>query len=85
MKTVNLSLPEDVWQLARIEAAKHNTSLSGLVRSYLCAMVRGRAPVITDDSDEGADRQTRLELLRALQSTELVLGYKPSRSATYER
>lgn len=85
MKTVNLSIPEDVWQQARIEAAKHNTSLSGLVRAYLRAMVRGKAPVITEDADTDTDIQARLDLLSALQSTDLVLGYKPSRAKTYER
>ncbi len=85
MKTVNLSIPEDVWRLARIEAAKHNTSLSGLVRCYLQAMVQGKAPVITDESDDDAERQSRAELLEALRSTNLVLGYQPSRGSTYER
>ncbi len=83
MKTVNLSIPEDVWRQARIEAARHNTSLSGLVRTYLCAMADGKAPVYTEDS--GTDRKKRLDLLRALQSTDLVLGYEPVRSKTYER
>jgi len=32
MKTINLSIPEETWRLARIEAAKHSTSLSALVR-----------------------------------------------------
>ncbi len=83
MKTVNLSIPEDVWKAARIEAAKHNTSLSGLVRGYLQAMVRGNAPVITDSED--CEKQNRQALLTALQSTDLVLGYEPSRAKTYER
>lgn len=85
MKTINLSIPEDVWRQARIEAARHNTSLSGLVRSYLQAMVQGKVPVITDDSNDDAERRNRLELLGALQSTEMVLGYEPTRSKTYER
>jgi len=83
MKTVNLSIPEDVWKAARIEAAKHNTSLSGLVRGYLQAMVRGNAPVITDSED--SEKQNRQALLTALQSTDLVLGYEPSRAETYGR
>ncbi len=85
VKTVNLSLPEDVWREARIEAAKHSTSLSGLVRAYLKAMVKGKAPVITDETEDDSERLTRLKLLEALQSTGLVLGYQPSRSRTYER
>lgn len=85
MKTVNLSIPEDVWREARIEAAKHNTSLSGLVRAYLMAMVKGKAPVIVEEESEDGDRRSRMNLLSALQSTELVLGYEPTRSRTYER
>jgi plasmid stability protein len=83
MKTINLSIPEDVWREARVEAAKHNTTLSGLVRAYLHAMVQGKAPVITAVDDD--EKKTRLDLLSALQSTDLVMGYKPTRSRTYER
>jgi len=85
MKTVNLSLPDDVWQQARIEAAKHNTSLSGLVRAYLQAMVKCEVPIVTEKAAEDADKQNRMALLQALQSSDLVLGYTPSRSTTYER
>lgn len=83
MKTINLSIPEDIWREARIEAAKHNTTLSGLIRAYLHAMVQGKVPVITNKPDD--DRQSRLDLLNALQSTDLVMGYKPTRTRTYER
>lgn len=85
MKTINLSVPDDLWQRARIEAAKHNTSLSALVRCYLQAMVQGQAPVITRETTEDADKQNRQALLNALQSADLVLGYPLSRSKTYER
>jgi len=85
VKTVNLSIPEDVWKAARIEAAKHNTSLSGLVRCYLQAMVRGKAPVITEGAAEDSEKQNRRALLEALRSTDLVLGFEPTRSKTYER
>lgn len=83
MKTINLSIPEDVWREARVEAAKHNTTLSGLVRAYLRAMVQGKAPVITTADDD--EKKNRLALLHALQSTDLVMGYKPTRTRTYER
>ncbi len=85
MKTVNLSIPDDVWQAARIEAAKHNTSLSGLVRCYLQAMVQGKAPIITEETTADSEKQNREALLNALQSSHLVLGYAPSRAETYER
>lgn len=85
MKTVNLSIPDDVWRVARIEAAKHNTTLSGLVRGYLQAMARGKAPIITESEAEESEKQNRQALLDALRSTDLILGYEPSRSKTYER
>jgi plasmid stability protein len=85
VKTINLSIPEDVWKQARIEAAKRNTSLSALVRGYLKAMVQGKAPVITEEATEDSDKQSREALLHALQSSHLVLGFEPSRSRTYER
>ncbi len=85
MKTINLSIPEATWQAARIEAAKHNTSLSGLVRCYLQAMVQGKAPIITEETTANSDKQNRQALLSALQSSNLVLGFEPSRSKTYER
>lgn len=85
MKTVNLSIPEETWRLARIEAAKRNTSLSALVRGYLNAIARGKAPVMLEDSPEEADRAHREELAAALSGCELVLGYRPSRAKTYER
>lgn len=85
VKTVNLSLPEETWRRARIEAAKHNTTLSGLVRRYLQAMVQGKAPVIAEESDAEADRRSREALLAALQAGDLRLGFRPSREKTYER
>lgn len=85
MKTVNLSIPDEVWQQARIEAAKHNTSLSRLVRCYLEAVVQGKAPIFTEETSKNFDKRNRQALLNALQSSNLVLGYEPSRSKTYER
>jgi len=85
VKTINLSVPEETWRLARIEAAKRNTSLSALVRRYLEAMVQGRAPVLEEKSAEDLDRSQRESLVRALQDSELILGYAPGRDNTYER
>jgi len=85
MKVVNLSIPEETWRLARIEAAKRSTSLSALVRGYLEAMVRGKAPVILETDSEDHDREQRAALVAELQSSDLILGFSPSRSKTYER
>jgi plasmid stability protein len=88
VKTVNLTIDEETWRASRIEAAKHNTSLSALVRGYLKAMVQGKAPIVleTDDaSAEEKDRKQREELVRLFEKSNLVLGYQPSREKTYER
>jgi len=85
MKTINLSVPEETWRLARIEAAKRNTSLSGLVRRYLEAMVQGRAPIWEDEPSGDLDRSQRETLVHALQESGLVLGFHPTRENTYER
>ena len=85
MKTVNLSIPDEIWREARIEAAKHSTSLSGLVRGYLTAMVKGKAPIILDSDSADEDRLQREALVAALCKSNLVLGYSPSRAETYER
>jgi hypothetical protein len=85
MKVVNLSIPEETWRLARIEAAKRSTSLSALVRGYLGAMVRGQAPVILDTDPDHHDREQRATLVAELQSSDMILGFTPSRTNTYER
>ena len=84
MKVVNLSIPEETWRLARVEAAKRNTSLSAIVRGYLQAMVKGKAPVVFADSPD-KDQRERRKLVEALKECNLVLGFKPSRDTTYER
>ncbi len=88
MKTINLSIDEETWKASRIEAAKHNTSLSALVRGYLKAMTQGKAPIVleTDEaSEEEEDRKQREELVRLFEKSNMVLGYKPTREKTYER
>ena len=52
MKNVTLSLDDKTYQRARIEAARRNQSLSGLVRHYLQSLA-GHA-------HEERDRQDRL-------------------------
>lgn len=38
MKNITLSLPDDVYRRARIQAAERDTSVSALVRDYLCSL-----------------------------------------------
>ncbi|MBI4025368.1 MAG: hypothetical protein HY360_10345 [Verrucomicrobia bacterium] len=84
MKNITLSVEDDVYQAARVEAAKRQTSLSAVVRGYLRLFARGQAPVLTDDGKD-EERTNREELVRLFRKANLVLGYKPSREKTYER
>lgn len=85
VKTINLSIPEETWRRARIEAARHDMSLSALVRGYLNALACGKATVISEDSADDADQAQREELAAVLGDCKLVMGYRPSRAKTYER
>ena len=42
MKSITLSVPDDVYRAARIRAAERGVSLSALVTSYLRALSAGR-------------------------------------------
>jgi plasmid stability protein len=88
VKTVNLTIDEETWRASRIEAAKHNTSLSALVRAYLKAMTQGKAPIVLETDEASAkeeDRKQREEMVRLFESIPFELGYKPTREKTYER
>lgn len=85
VKSLSLSIPDDVWQNARIQAAKNHTSVRTLVRQYLQAMAQGKAPIYGQIAAEDDERRSREQLASALQSSGLVLGFPPSRMASYER
>ena len=88
VKTVKLMIDEETWRASRIEAAKHNTSLSALVRGYLKAMTQGKAPIVLETDEASAkeeDRKQREEMVRLFEKANLVLGYQPTREKTYER
>lgn len=84
MKNITLSVEDEVYQLARVEAAKRRTSVSAIVRGYLRAFARGQAPVVSDDPAR-EDQQCREELAGLFRQANLVLGYKPARDKSYER
>ena len=52
MKNVTVSLPEDVYRVARIRAAERDTSVSAMVREYLESLgedreqIRARFPIL---------------------------------------
>jgi hypothetical protein len=83
VKNITLSVEDDIYRSARVEAARQNTSLSAVVRSYLRAFARGQAPALTGTgADE--DRKDRERLVKLLGECKLELGHKPSRNKTYE-
>lgn len=71
MKTVNLRVPEEVWRLSRVEAARDNTSLSGLVREYLIAMTKGKISMVLPENNQTQDLKEREELAALLASADL--------------
>jgi hypothetical protein len=84
VKNITLSVEDEVYQSARVEAARRRTSVSAIVRGYLKAFAQGKAPVVTCDIED-EDRKSREELARLFRQANLVLGYKPGRDKTYER
>jgi hypothetical protein len=72
MKNITLSVDDETYRRARIAAAERNTTVSALVRDYLCALIRP-VEAETDPADalfaaldraqgfRAADRMTREE------------------------
>ena len=83
VRNITLSVDDSVYRAARVEAARRNTSVSGVVRAYLQAFAMGRAPML-DLSPDARGRQERQKLVKLLRGCKLRLGYKPSRARTYE-
>ena len=83
MKKITVSVDDGLYRAARVAAAEHQTSVSALVRGYLSALVKGKAPPLPGE-DTAEDRKNRQELVRPLKGCKLELGYKPSRAKTYE-
>ena len=52
VKNITLSVEDEVYQAARVEAAKRRTSLSAVVRGYLRLFARGQTAVLADADDE---------------------------------
>jgi len=84
MKTVTVSIDENVYRAARAAAAKHERSLKEMVRGYLRALASGHAAVVYPDWTVEEEKKNRQELVRLLSECKLELGYKPSREKTYE-
>ncbi len=84
MKNITVSVDEDLYRAARIAAAENQTTVSALVRNYLSAVTKGKAPVMAED-DAIQEHKSREELVKLFREANLVLGYKPSREKTYAR
>ena len=84
MKNITVSGDEDLYRAARVAAAEHDTTVSALVRNYLTDVVKGKAPMITEDGATG-ERKNREELVKLFREANLVLGYKPGRDKTCAR
>lgn len=84
VKNITVSVDDALYRAARVVAARHQTSVSALVRGYLSALVAGKASLHSNDS-EADDVQQRRKLARLFREANLVLGYQPSREKTYVR
>jgi hypothetical protein len=83
MKSITLTVDDDVYEAVATKANKHQTSVSALVEGYLRTLGQGGTPLRPDWNEE-EERKNREELVRLLSECKLELGYKPSREKTYE-
>ena len=60
MKNVTLSLPDDVYRMARIRAAEEDTSLSGLVQRLIIVHVK-------QESDSERRKRLQAEVLGTIE------------------
>lgn len=82
VKTITVTVEDDVYATAEDQAARRKTTVNQLAQE---ALRQALAPHTASLSDEERDRRQRLELAEALKRCNLVLGYRPSREKTYER
>ena len=76
MRNVTVSLPDDVYRLARIKAAEQDTSLSGLVRKLL-------TDVAGEESDFERRKRLQKEVLTSIEH--FRAGERLKRKALYNR
>lgn len=81
MKTVNLTMDEELWREARVLAAKRDMSASALMREALRERLERER---TEETAEAAERTRRERLADLLNDSGLVLGYTPGRERSYE-
>lgn len=76
VKNITVSVDEQIYHAARVEAARRQTSLSACVREYLEKFARGESSGGEKASESG-------ELVDLLEQCNLSLSESPSREETY--
>ncbi|MDX2265106.1 MAG: DUF6364 family protein [Hyphomicrobiales bacterium] len=77
MKNVTLAIEEEVLAAARVYAAKHNTTVNGLVRDYLKRLAT--------QEDRAANARKRLVELSERSQARLPDGWNFNREEIYDR
>jgi hypothetical protein len=80
MKNITLSVDDEVYHSARVEAARRHTSVSALVRTFLVALPAGGAAA----DAEVAERNRLMEALLR-RTAHFRVGRKPTREEMHER
>lgn len=80
MKNITVSLRDDEYRAARIEAAKRSTSVSALVRGFLAHLPDG--DMVSDK--ESAERNRLMETLLR-RTRRFRMGEKPVREELHAR
>ena len=80
MKTVTLTIEDEIYQAAEAEAARRQTTVGQVVQEALRSMARGEAP---GEAAEQTEREQRLRLVDLLEQCGIDLTERPTREATY--
>lgn len=80
MKTVTVSIEDEIYQAAEAEAARRQTTVGEVVQEALRTMAAGKAP---DEVAEQTEREQRLRLVDMLEQCRIDLTERPTREATY--
>ena len=80
MKTVTLSIDDEIFQAAEAEAARRQSTVGEVVQQALRTMVGGKTP---DPAAEQTEREHRLRLVDMLEQCQIDLTERPTREATY--
>ena len=80
MKTVTLTIEDEIYQAAEAEAARRQTTVGEVVQEALQALAKGKAP---SEGAEQTEREQRLRLVDLLEQCGIDLTERPTREATY--